>query len=349
MASQLFSALVGPIALALFTRGCFFLPARWRSRENACTSLVPRGRDAGSNRSTNLMAPSAAHSKVMRWIFAAAYLAPLLVVSVPANAGAIMFTNPPVLILKPSTMNGKNPAGVTYVGLAGTGGPTLQPLNNAPDKGFNFTDFEVSYTTVAADLPVGKPIPSITISWVVQRTFEFSTGMYTTTSAMNGSALVPAGGTVNSISLSTFWAAAIPPPMPTVSEVSFGPFVNNANFKNSMTTAMFPATQPDPNTLGKEILGQEGGITFTPSAVGQNFTFDFPGSAISTVAAVPEPSTLIMGATAALVVALVLKRQRLCSRKLPPGFIVACTARSRNTWAGHRAARAATTRRPQPC
>ena len=260
-----------------------------------------------------------------------------------------MFTNPPVLILKPSTMNGKNPAGVTYVGLAGTGGPTLQPLNNAPDKGFNFTDFEVSYTTVAADLPVGKPIPSITISWVVQRTFEFSTGMYTTTSAMNGSALVPAGGTVNSISLSTFWAAAIPPPMPTVSEVSFGPFVNNANFKNSMTTAMFPATQPDPNTLGKEILGQEGGITFTPSAVGQNFTFDFPGSAISTVAAVPEPSTLIMGATAALVVALVLKRQRLCSQKLPPGFIVACTARSRNTWAGHRAARAATTRRPQPC
>ena len=262
--------------------------------------------ETSADASTNRLGPAGARARRPRSTFVAAYITAIFAFSTAANAGGIItFTNAPVLIVKPSTMTGKNPAGVIYGPLPGTAGPTITPLNNAPDQGFKLTDFEISYTTVAADFPQGKPIPSISISWVMQRTFTYTTGAYTTTASLDGSVQVPVGATVNDISL-----ANVPPPHQTLSSVSFGPFNNNGNFKQSMTSKAFQMFQPAPNQLGMDILGQEGYINFTPSAVGQTFTFDFAGSAISTVAAVPEPSTFVLAATATLAGLAVLRKNR---------------------------------------
>jgi len=218
-----------------------------------------------------------------------------ILLAAPASfAGAITFTGN-VAFFAPQTNKATFP---TVTGGAGTlnifgikpGGPQLNNTAN----GFEWTNVDVQYTAAAAD--VGKMVE---ISWALSRQFSNTAGMFTTTTGLTGSVVVP-GGMITSIEIGTFFVSI---GGPSTSMIKLGPYNANANLNKSMTTAAFmaPANKSD-------YLFQSSEIFLKPSAAGQVFKIDFPE--IAEASAVPEPSTLVMAAIA-LPMCIIYTRRRM--------------------------------------
>lgn len=201
-----------------------------------------------------------------------------------AFAGQLTFTGD-VAFYSPLTNQATFPstsgAGTLKIFGINPGGPVLQ---NTVD-GFRWTNVDIQYTSAAAD--VGK---QFSIDWVVSRAMKYTAGMYTTTTSMTGSVVVPAGGTIASIHASTDFDSIAGN---SVSMVKLGPYNANANFNSTNTTKAFNAAANNSDYLLQAVV-----ITLTSSAANQVFNVYLPNSEVGAAAAVPEPTSLVLVASA---------------------------------------------------
>jgi hypothetical protein len=221
----------------------------------------------------------------------------------PAARGDVTFTGDAEFVNAPSTSGAGT---LKIVGLDGKNQPALMNTGT----GFKYTNAQIQYTSAANDFNAATGRWNIIqIDWTDRRQFKNTAGNnYTTTTALDGSVVVPPGGVLYHLDASTGWDSIAGN---SVSMVNVGT-VNNAFADNSNgnanlnmnipngttnTTAPFNADANDKDFLVHSMI-----IDLKPSAANQVFTINLPTSddAGTGPVAMPEPSSLTLCCVTAL-------------------------------------------------
>jgi hypothetical protein len=165
--------------------------------------------------------------------------------------------------------------------------------------GFKVTGGSFSYTSGAAD--VGK---TLVIDWLGSRPFDNTAGNYIDRTTLKGSVTLPKGWTITGFAVTTDWAGE---GVRTDATVDLGAFAGG-NFNKTAASGVFNVA------AGSDNLSQNGTISFTVGAANETLVVDWPNSADSLTASVPEPCSMVVFGLGLLALYGAHKRGLLVSR-----------------------------------